>query len=154
MKINSFKFQSIAYATHAWMVYVRTVAKKMTHTCSHIEWNLKNVFGFFICKLSPALVMTTMMKQKGNQNKTIFSFVYFACVHTDYSNHLAGKWANIQSGFFVRHTFDMSVSALCGIHYAGTGFKMCRICSFEMVIMNIIIYTRMCEMCSVFLHIS
>lgn len=90
MKINSFKFQSIAYATHAWMVYVRTVAKK-THTRCHIEWNLKNVFGFFICKLSPALVMTTMMKQKGNQNKTIFSFVCFACVHTDYSNHSAGK---------------------------------------------------------------
>lgn len=114
----------------------------------HVKWNFKNLFvRFLFRKLSP-LMMTTMMKQKGNQSKTIFSFVSFCmCSHklfNTFSWHLS-KYLKLSVLVCVkRHTFAMSLSVcvLCGIYYAGTGIKMCRI-YFKKVIMNINICTSL-----------
>lgn len=70
------------------------------------------------------------MKQKGNQNEAIFSFV---CLHVlthmfnTFHWHMQKK--NLKTVFCVkRHTYAMNVCVLCGI-YAGTGIEMCRIFS-------------------------
>lgn len=158
MKINSFKFQSIANATHAW---TRTCGSEKGNTHSHMpfKWNLDNLFGIFVCKLSPAMaMMMTMMKQKGNQNKTIFSFVCLACVQwTPTISTIRLAYEQIfEANFFCvwslwRHTFAMSLPlirivwhSLCW--YAGT--KMCRNFTFEKVIRNILI--RLSVRCAVF----